>query len=77
MIDRRRRNDAANALALMASNPSTTLDDAIRETVSEKHHAEVRKALWPALAAACGSRDHVAVETRAEAEAMLRTGWAP
>lgn len=76
-MDRRRRNDAANALAIMASNPSTTLDEAIRASVSGKHHAEVRKAAWPALAAACGSRGHVAAETRAEAEAMLRTGWSP
>lgn len=76
-IDPRRRREAANALALMASNLALTMDEAIGECVSGQHHAEVRRAAWPALAAACGSRYHVASETRAEAEAMLRTGWAP
>jgi hypothetical protein len=57
--------------------PDVTLDEAIAACTADRHHVGVWRTAWPALMAACEARDHNSAETRAEVEAMLRTGWTP
>ena len=70
-----RECEAALVLSIAASQPAWSMDHIAAEVISTRHSADVLRVARRALAAACANRDHTSAEARAEAEALLRTGW--